>query len=960
MSRCVWVVSCVALVGACDPFPLKGSHPNDIPPRRPSVTAVDPAGGTPSGGTEVEVAGQDFDAGAQLLLDGIPATDVSVVSPTRITARTPAHAPGAVAVTVVNPDDEEGSLPAGFTYRPNTAPQVETDLPADATALMGETVAFRVTATDPDGDLPTLRLVNPPPGCAVLPADPAEEDTAELTVRWLVAAGSGGAQHLVFDALDGQGHTTRVAVTLRITGVSEHSAISCCDVTGDGIPDVVAGARLADGPGGTDTGALFVWAGTATTSGSPTATLRVPLAAAGDMLGSASGQGIQCSDVTGDGILDVVAGAKDATGGAGAIYVWAGGPGLSGTVAPTATLTAGAVAGDQLGVASGQGIQCCDVTGDGIADVVAGAQDAGATDTGAVYVWRGGPLSGVVAPTATLTVPGAADGDRLGFASGQGVQCCDVTGDGILDVVAGAQDADIMGVADTGAVFVWAGASALSGAVAPTATLTVPGAAAGDRLGAASGQGIQCCDVTGDGIPDVVAGAQDAGATDAGAIYVWRGGAGLLGAAVPTATLTVPGAAAGDKLGSASGQGIQCCDVTGDGIPDVVAGAQSADIGGIMNTGAIYVWAGGPGLSGAVAQPRATLTVPGAVTADQLGLASGHGIQCCDVTGDAILDVVAGAQFADVGIVIDTGAIYLWAGGPGLSGTVVPTATLTVPDAVAADQLGLASGQGIQCCDVTGDGVPDVVAGAQLADIETVSNTGAIYVWEGGSALSGSVVPPTTTMRVPGAAPDDNLGQASGQGIQCCDVTGDGILDVVAGAQVADVGTVAIVDAGTAYVWAGGSSSDAPTATLTVPGAVTLDRLCEASGDGIRCCDVTGDGIADIVAGAQGANTGAVADRGVICVWAGGPGLSGAGPTATVRGAVASDQLGLASGQAIQCCDVTGDGVPDVVAGVQFADVVGVMDTGAVYLVPGGSTLVTLPPRVLAVPGAVAGDQLGS
>ncbi|MHC5021258.1 MAG: hypothetical protein ACYTGX_14330, partial [Planctomycetota bacterium] len=104
-------------------------------------------------------------------------------------------------------------------------------------------------------------------------------------------------------------------------------------------------------------------------------------------------------------------------------------------------------------------------------------------------------------------------------------------------------------------------------------------------------------------------------------------------------------------------------------------------------TGAIYVWAGGTGLTGAVA-PTATLTVTGAVASDRLGNAPAQGIQCCDVTGDGVLDVVAGAQFADVGGTVDTGAIYVWAGGTGLTGAVAPTATLTVTGAVASDRLG--------------------------------------------------------------------------------------------------------------------------------------------------------------------------------------------------------------------------------------------------------------------------------
>src|SRR5439155_10901129 len=47
---------------------------------------------------------------------GTAATGVAVVSPTQITATTPAHAAGAVTVAVTNPDTQSGSLANGFTF----------------------------------------------------------------------------------------------------------------------------------------------------------------------------------------------------------------------------------------------------------------------------------------------------------------------------------------------------------------------------------------------------------------------------------------------------------------------------------------------------------------------------------------------------------------------------------------------------------------------------------------------------------------------------------------------------------------------------------------------------------------------------------------------------------------------------------------------------------------------------
>ena len=63
-------------------------------------------------------------------------------------------------------------------------------------------------------------------------------------------------------------------------------------------------------------------------------------------------------------------------------------------------------------------VQLVDVTDDGIADILAGAQDAdrtGIVNAGAIPLWRGSPiLAGTLDPDVTCAVPGAAAGDRLG------------------------------------------------------------------------------------------------------------------------------------------------------------------------------------------------------------------------------------------------------------------------------------------------------------------------------------------------------------------------------------------------------------------------------------------------------------------------------------------------------------------------------------------------------------------
>src|SRR5882672_4084153 len=86
------------------------------PAPAPTVGSVAPASGPTSGGTSVTITGTNFVTGATVSFGGTAATNVSVVSATSITATTPAHAAGAVNVTVTNPGAQSGTLTNGFTY----------------------------------------------------------------------------------------------------------------------------------------------------------------------------------------------------------------------------------------------------------------------------------------------------------------------------------------------------------------------------------------------------------------------------------------------------------------------------------------------------------------------------------------------------------------------------------------------------------------------------------------------------------------------------------------------------------------------------------------------------------------------------------------------------------------------------------------------------------------------------
>jgi hypothetical protein len=69
----------------------------------PVIYSISPASGPLAGGTSVTITGTNFQAGATVRFNGTLATSIVVVNPTTITCVTPAHVPGPVDVTVINP-----------------------------------------------------------------------------------------------------------------------------------------------------------------------------------------------------------------------------------------------------------------------------------------------------------------------------------------------------------------------------------------------------------------------------------------------------------------------------------------------------------------------------------------------------------------------------------------------------------------------------------------------------------------------------------------------------------------------------------------------------------------------------------------------------------------------------------------------------------------------------------------
>lgn len=165
-------------------------------PLAPNVTGVAPNTGSTLGGTVVTITGTSFNNGASVAIGGIVSPNVTFVGATTLTATVPAHAAGAVGITVTNPDGGAGHLNACFTY---IAPPAVTAIdPASSRVTGGRSVTITGTGFV-NGAVPTIG------GVAVDPANMTFVNATTLTA--IVPAHAAGAVDVTVTNPDGQSHT---------------------------------------------------------------------------------------------------------------------------------------------------------------------------------------------------------------------------------------------------------------------------------------------------------------------------------------------------------------------------------------------------------------------------------------------------------------------------------------------------------------------------------------------------------------------------------------------------------------------------------------------------------------------------------------------------------------------------------------------------------------------------------
>jgi hypothetical protein len=275
----------------------------------------------------------------------------------------------------------------------------------------------------------------------------------------------------------------------------------------------------------------------------------------------------------------------------------------------TTTLPVTRVLGSRANDTFGTACFASDVTNDGVADVLGSAPEAkvfGRTTAGVSYVIPGGKSLPDTIDTLKETGPAMVKilGAAASALSGSSFGAADTDGDQVTDLLVGSPGLSPGGRSAAGAVYILNGAvswpDTIDLASPPANTTRIDGPTTNLKIGRSLASG----DLNFDGVDDVVIGVPEASPLDfitprmqAGTVHVVFGRAvfpGVVDLAVEqTGITTILGATASDRTGSSVAVG----RLDADDFDDLLIGANTASRNGSFSVGKAVVLLGSPGIT---------------------------------------------------------------------------------------------------------------------------------------------------------------------------------------------------------------------------------------------------------------------------------------------------------------------------------------------------------------------------